>query len=122
MVRTKRIALHDLEDIRLLVAADAWELATRTSRGNARCLGLIRGDVAKMLAALMTQDHRKVFGPVDSDYGTIDADDYKLWYDEEQTGRGHPNQALCYYIKLGIHTTTEGDCCLVVSFHLDSRP
>lgn len=116
------MALHDLEDIKSLVREDAWALATRTCSQNASSLGLLRADVAKMLLALMPQDHRKEYGPAASDYGEIQTDDYKLWYDDEQEVRCRSGLGNCFYIKLGVHSNDEGECCLVVSFHLDSRP
>lgn len=74
-------------------------------------MGLTRAAVKDMILAITTADHRKEYGPAETDLGTIQADDYLLWYDGD-----------CYYIKLGIHTTEEGDCCLVASFHLDGAP
>lgn len=103
--------LHDLDAIRALVEEDAWELATRRCRLKVQALGLTRVDVRSMLLALRPTDHRQEWGEAQTDFGALMADDYLLEYD-----------GCCFYIKLGIHTTHEGDACLVASLHLDSAP
>lgn len=116
------MTISNLEDIRYLIEEEAWVLATQKCRAEVQKLGLSSADVKQMLLALTQNDHRKDFGPAESDFGTIQADDYKLWFDEQAKTRCLPDQGCCFYIKLGIHTNNDGQCCAVVSFHLDSRP
>lgn len=103
--------IHDLEDVRFLIEEDAWVLATTRCRRKVEALGLTRAQVRAMLLSLTPQDHRKEYGPADTDFGQIEADDYILTFEGD-----------CYYIKLGIHGNDEGDSCLVASFHLDGAP
>lgn len=116
------MALNDLDDVQFLVREGAWELATRRCKRDALCLGLSTADVANMLLALTPKDHRKDYGAAESEFGEVQADAYSLWYDETQGIRCAPGGGSCYYIKLGVHSSDEGECCLVVSFHLDGRP
>lgn len=115
-------ATHRLQDIRDLIEADAWVLATQVCRRDVERLSLLQPDQRAMLLSLTEADHRGAWGTAASDYGPVDVDDYLLWYDEEAGVRCARNRGNCFYIKLGIHTDAQGSCVAVVSFHLDSRP
>lgn len=114
--------IHDLDAVRYLIQEDAWELATRTCKRDVQNLGLTREGVKAILLAVSPQDHRSTFGKAGSDFGDVFVDDYRLWFDEETQTRCPPRGGTFFYLKFGIHSTDEGDVCLVVSLHLDSRP
>lgn len=124
MVKHHGQPIHHLGDLLQLIEEDAWQLATRKSRGHVQALGLDRAQVATMLLSLREADFRRPWHEgVTTEFGHIPADDYKLFFDDEKQMRCTPGVAsACYYIKLAIYSDEEGDCCLIASFHLDGRP
>lgn len=114
--------IHDLEAVRYLIEEDAWELATRTCKRDVQNLGLTREGVKAILLAVSPNDHRSAVGKARSDFGEVLVDDYLLWFDEEAQARCAPRGGTFFYLKFGIHSTDEGDMCVVVSIHLDNRP
>jgi len=122
MVGNHEIPVHSLDEIRYLLSEDAWYLATRKCRDNVVSLGLLGTDVKDMLLALTQADFRSEFGKCDSDFGEVEADDYLLWFDEDRKIRCRPYAGQGFYIKLAIHTTAEGACCLIISLHAEGRP
>lgn len=50
-----------------------------------------------MLLALTTDDHRKEFGPAETEFGEIQADAYLLHYDDDAQCRCKPSDGLAYY-------------------------
>jgi Motility quorum-sensing regulator, toxin of MqsA len=117
------VAYYDLNDIRYLVKEDAWDYATNGCRRDVESLGLTRAQVASLLLALdKEKDFRKEFGTASTDFGDVLADDYVIWFDEDSLARCRPYLGTCFYVKVAIHSEKDGDACLVISLHLDSRP
>lgn len=100
------MAFHSLEEIQELVRADAWNFGTRRSREKAREYGFTRQQVADCLLTLTTAHFRKEFGNVDTDYGTLQADDYVIEYDD-----------LWLHIKFAIFKDEAHGMCVIASFH-----
>ena len=123
MVKHHGPPIHHLGDLLDLIKEDAWTLATQRCRDDVQSLALDRAQVATMLLSLQETDFRRPWSErVTTDYGRFIADDYKLWFDENTKTRCAFGKGLCFYIKLAVYSDKEGDFCLVVSFHLDSRP
>jgi hypothetical protein len=109
--------LNSLEELQDLVRQDAWHLATRRCRDSVRRLNLHPQEVQQLLLLIQTRDFRKEYGLTECDLGEVIADDYLLWYDDVQGTRCAPNKGLLLYIKLGVHTNSDGSCCAVISLH-----
>lgn len=114
---------YALADLQAMVRQGAWALVNERARVRALALDYSMDQVAKALLALHGDDFRKSIPDCKSDFGLLHCDAYELWFDESAGQRGTQAQgrrgeAVQLYMKLALHTTAEGSCCAVVSFHL----
>ncbi len=122
MVKNHGMApIYALNDLRYLIQEDAWEYGSRTCKRDVDGLGLLRHQVKRMLLSLTTADHHKGIEDQGSDFGSINVDAYRLYYDEDREMRCAPGDGLMFYVKLGVHSDDQGDLCVVASFHLDRQ-
>jgi hypothetical protein len=107
---------YSLDEVKALVKADAWELATRTAHRDVLNLDYDRATVCAALCAIEGKDFRKTDGSCNTDFGVIDADVYRLQFNDAEKCRGQGDDL---YVKLGIWRDDScGDLVLVVSLHL----
>ena len=114
------MAIHSLAVVQALVREGKFALATARCRANVQSLGLTRSVQIRMLLAITQSDHRKEFGPADTDFGEILADAYSLHYDDDRQCRCRAGDGLAYYVKFGLAKSHDGELCAVASFHLSS--
>jgi hypothetical protein len=111
------MALYDLKLAQQLVVDGSWDYATERCRNDVRALGLVSGQVERIVRALTGSDFRKEFGPCKTNWGLVQADDYTIQYDDVAMARCGQSQGLDLYIKFAVYTDPSGQSLLLISFH-----
>ena len=118
---------YDLADIQRMVADGNWEFANVLAEKKFEECGWTEEKLIQFITCLRASgmasngDFHKQF-PAQSIYkgnNLVDADAYKMRFDEESLGRGNTTDC-CFFIKLAILSDEDGSYVGVTSFHLDT--
>jgi hypothetical protein len=109
---------HALNDVKDLIRAGSWRLATQDCRDDVRALGFTAQQAVNLILRLGAHESGNSRPDCATDFGIFDADAYTLWCDTTSATKCRPQQGEKIYIKLAIrHDAQQGDDCLIVSFH-----
>lgn len=116
-----------LVDIQRMVADGNWEFANELAEKNYETYCWTEEKMIRFISCLRAPgqagngDFHKVFSAQSIYKGTnrVDADAYKIEFDEENLARGNALDC-CFYIKLAILSDEDGSYVGVTSFHLDT--
>lgn len=108
---------HPLRDIKALLIKGQYAFATAKCRNDVVALGLTQRQAATLVLALRGNDFRSKQPTCGSDFGSLDADDYKACFDPINWMRCQAGQGEEIYIKLAIRQSPTGDQVAVISFH-----
>jgi hypothetical protein len=111
------MSTYSLSELLELVEQDAWEMVTERCRRDVLEMGLSRAQVKQILMQLKSSDFRKAQPQMYTDWGDVDADDFKMWCDLDDCVRCERGEGVELYIKMGEHTDDDGSACALISFH-----
>lgn len=111
---------HDLSKIKAMVAGGEFELVNRRARDNFKSLAWTTAHLKGLIEALCVQRHFvKTYFACGSEIGTVDADGYRIFFNEDEMIEGRDND-LEFFIKLAIDP--DNPSTTIISFHLSGQP
>jgi hypothetical protein len=116
----KKEPLYDLAEIQHLVGQKQFDVVNQRSRTKLLELGWPTSKTQAFLLSLKTHHFRKHFEEMSAYDGrkVLDADGYKMHFDEEQQIEGSNNDC-CFWAKLAVEERRSGRLVAVISIHLD---